>query len=87
MPHQPLKECEAIELFLEANQSAYKSTRQQNKVNLMFLNKKVEEKTWDSKTFRFGVEGSGSLILRGNALRMIFRICMQLGGITSQKVK
>lgn len=38
-------------------------------------------------TFKLGVDGSGSLILRGKALRMILRICMQLGGITSQKVK
>lgn len=38
-------------------------------------------------TFKLGVEGSGSLILRGNALRMTFRIWMQLEGITSQKLK
>lgn len=30
--------------------------------------------TRDSKTFKLGVDGSGSLILRGNALRMIFLI-------------
>jgi hypothetical protein len=34
----------------------------------------ISKDIWDSKTFKFGVEGSGSLILRGNALRMIFRI-------------
>uniref|UniRef100_A0A2P2MSF3 CCR4-NOT transcription complex subunit 1 n=1 Tax=Rhizophora mucronata TaxID=61149 RepID=A0A2P2MSF3_RHIMU len=37
--------------------------------------------------FKLGVDGSGSLILRGNALRIMLRICMQLGGIISQNVK
>ena len=36
-------------------------------------------------TLRLGVKGSGSLMLRGKALRMRFLIWMQLGGITSQK--
>lgn len=38
-------------------------------------------------TFRFGVKGSGSLMFRGKALRMRFLIWMQLGGMTSQKLK
>ena len=38
-------------------------------------------------TLRFGVKGSGSLMFRGKALRMRFRIWMQLGGMTSQKLK
>lgn len=36
-------------------------------------------------TLRLGVNGSGSLMLRGKALRMRLRSWMQLGGITSQK--
>ena len=36
-------------------------------------------------TFRLGVKGSGSRMLRGKAERMRFLIWMQLGGITSQK--
>ena len=39
------------------------------------------------RTLRFGVKGSGSLMLRGKALSMRFLIWMQLGGITSQKEK
>lgn len=38
-------------------------------------------------TLRLGVKGSGSLMLRGKALRMRFRIWMQLVGMTSQKLK
>ena len=38
-------------------------------------------------TLRFGVKGSGSLMLRGKALRMRFRIWMQFGGMTSQNEK
>jgi len=45
------------------------------------------ESPLSSRTFKFGVEGSGSLMFRGKELRIIFRICMQLEGITSQKVK
>lgn len=45
------------------------------------------KKNRGQQTFKFGVEGSGSLMLRGKALRIIFRICMQLGGMTSQKLK
>lgn len=36
-------------------------------------------------TFRLGVKGSGSLMLRGKALRIRFLSWMQLGGMTSQK--
>lgn len=36
-------------------------------------------------TFRLGVNGSGSLMLRGKALRIRLRSWMQLGGMTSQK--
>lgn len=36
-------------------------------------------------TFKLGVKGSGSLMLRGKALRIRFLSWMQLGGITSQK--
>jgi len=36
-------------------------------------------------TFRLGVNGSGSLMLRGNALSTRLRTWMQLGGMTSQK--
>ena len=40
----------------------------------------------DSKsTFRFGVKGSGRRMLRGNALRIRLRICIQFGEMTSQK--
>ena len=35
-------------------------------------------------TFRLGVNGSGSRMFRGNALRIRFRIWIQFGGITSQ---
>ena len=38
-------------------------------------------------TFRFGVNGSGKRIFRGNALSIKLRICIQFGGITSQKLK
>ena len=38
-------------------------------------------------TFKLGVKGSGSLMLRGKALRIRFLIWMQLGGMTSQKLK
>lgn len=38
-------------------------------------------------TLRFGVNGSGSRIFRGKALKMRFRICMQLGGTTLQICK
>ena len=37
-------------------------------------------------TTKFGVKGSGSLIVRGNADKIRLRICTQLGGITSQNV-
>ena len=36
---------------------------------------------------RFGVNGSGSRMFRGNALSTRFRIWMQLGGMTSQRLK
>ena len=39
---------------------------------------------WEGETLRLGVNGSGSLMLRGKALRMRFLIWMQLGGMTSQ---
>lgn len=35
-------------------------------------------------TFRLGVKGSGRRMLRGNALRIRFRIWMQLGGTALQ---
>lgn len=40
-----------------------------------------------NRTLRFGVKGSGSLMFRGKALSIRFRIWMQLGGMTSQKLK
>ena len=38
-------------------------------------------------TFRLGVNGSGSLIERGNAERIKFLSCTHVDGITSQKDK
>ena len=46
-----------------------------------------KDKSMSSQTFKLGVDGSGSLMLRGKALRMTLRIWMQLKGITSQKLK
>ena len=43
-----------------------------------------ELERFERETLRLGVKGSGSLMLRGKALRMRFLIWMQLGGMTSQ---
>lgn len=52
------------------------------KIGVMVLN---DRHSRGSLTFRLGVNGSGSLMLRGKALRMRLRSWMQLGGMTSQK--
>ena len=74
--------------LISANKSIwngkFRSTPLKTKINYIakiLMRKKM------INTFKLGVEGSGSLILRGNALRMTFRIWMQLEGITSQKLK
>ena len=51
------------------------------------VSRKCSPEQLRNRTLRFGVKGSGSLMFRGKALRIRFRIWMQLGGMTSQKLK